>query len=224
MPKPKPTEAAILRHIAREEPLTATVRAFRGLTRERLGQLLERPPPVSKGVSPIPSAEAPAPAAAPSRRLRLAAPRPACGCTRMARRAGTQAPRAPARCSSSPAGTRGGPARQVPGHPDEQLRRVHGAAARPEARQEPGRRGVEVFADSELLIRQLGGRYQVKSPTLRPLYEEARAAAERLLPGEARPRAARDERRSRRDEQPRHRRAALSLFRASPFRSPAAAG
>lgn len=32
---------------------------------------------------------------------------------------------------------------------------------------------VEVFADSELMIRQLGGRYQVKSPTLRPLYEEA---------------------------------------------------
>lgn len=32
---------------------------------------------------------------------------------------------------------------------------------------------VEVFADSELMIRQLGGRYQVKSPSLRPLYEEA---------------------------------------------------
>jgi ribonuclease HI len=34
-------------------------------------------------------------------------------------------------------------------------------------------REVEVFADSELMIRQLGGRYQVKSPSLRPLYEEA---------------------------------------------------
>ena len=32
---------------------------------------------------------------------------------------------------------------------------------------------VEIYADSELMIRQLGGRYQVKSPTLRPLYEEA---------------------------------------------------
>jgi ribonuclease HI len=32
---------------------------------------------------------------------------------------------------------------------------------------------VEVFADSELMIRQLNGRYQVKSPSLRPLYEEA---------------------------------------------------
>jgi ribonuclease HI len=34
-------------------------------------------------------------------------------------------------------------------------------------------REVEVFADSELMLRQLGGRYQVKSTSLRPLYEEA---------------------------------------------------
>ena len=32
---------------------------------------------------------------------------------------------------------------------------------------------VEVFADSELMIRQLGGRYQVKSASLRPLFDEA---------------------------------------------------
>jgi ribonuclease HI len=36
-----------------------------------------------------------------------------------------------------------------------------------------GVREVEIYADSELMIRQLGGRYQVKSPSLRPLYEEA---------------------------------------------------
>jgi ribonuclease HI len=36
-----------------------------------------------------------------------------------------------------------------------------------------GAKEIEIFADSELLIRQLGGRYQVKSPSLRPLYEEA---------------------------------------------------
>ena len=38
-----------------------------------------------------------------------------------------------------------------------------------------GAEEVELVADSQLLIRQLGGRYQVKSPTLRPLYEEASA-------------------------------------------------
>ena len=38
---PAPSVVDILRHIAREEPLPSTVRAFRGLTREHLGQLLE---------------------------------------------------------------------------------------------------------------------------------------------------------------------------------------
>lgn len=38
---------------------------------------------------------------------------------------------------------------------------------------ELGAKEIEVFADSELMIRQLGGRYQVKSPALRPLYDEA---------------------------------------------------
>jgi ribonuclease HI len=38
-----------------------------------------------------------------------------------------------------------------------------------------GAREVEVFADSELMIRQLEGRYQVKAPGLKPLYEQARA-------------------------------------------------
>jgi ribonuclease HI len=38
---PAPSVIDILRHIAREEPLPSTVRAFRGLTREHLGQLVE---------------------------------------------------------------------------------------------------------------------------------------------------------------------------------------
>ena len=38
---------------------------------------------------------------------------------------------------------------------------------------ELGAREVDVYADSELMIRQLGGRYQVKSATLKPLYDEA---------------------------------------------------
>ncbi len=38
---PAPSIVDLLRHIARGEPLPGTVRAFRGLTREHLGQLLE---------------------------------------------------------------------------------------------------------------------------------------------------------------------------------------
>jgi len=32
---------------------------------------------------------------------------------------------------------------------------------------------IELLADSELLVRQIEGRYRVKTPHLRPLYEEA---------------------------------------------------
>jgi ribonuclease HI len=34
---------------------------------------------------------------------------------------------------------------------------------------------LEVFSDSELMIRQMAGAYRVSSPRLRPLYEEAQA-------------------------------------------------
>lgn len=39
---------------------------------------------------------------------------------------------------------------------------------------ELGVRRIEVRADSELLIKQLKGQYRVRSPGLRPLYEEAK--------------------------------------------------
>jgi len=38
-----------------------------------------------------------------------------------------------------------------------------------------GLRELDVFADSELVVKQLNGEYQVKAEHLRPLYEEARA-------------------------------------------------
>jgi ribonuclease HI len=39
---------------------------------------------------------------------------------------------------------------------------------------------VRVLSDSELMVRQMNGIYKVRSPELRPLYEEARALARRL--------------------------------------------
>lgn len=41
-------------------------------------------------------------------------------------------------------------------------------------------RRLDVRSDSELLVRQMNGIYKVKSPTLRPLYEEARTLADGL--------------------------------------------
>lgn len=40
---------------------------------------------------------------------------------------------------------------------------------------ERGSRRIRVFSDSELVVRQLEGRYRVKHPALKPLFEEARA-------------------------------------------------
>ncbi|MGH9542004.1 MAG: ribonuclease HI family protein [Terriglobales bacterium] len=45
---------------------------------------------------------------------------------------------------------------------------------------EQGVTALEVRADSELLVRQMTGRYQVRSPALRPLFEQARAWADSL--------------------------------------------
>ena len=39
---------------------------------------------------------------------------------------------------------------------------------------------VEIFSDSELLVRQMAGRYRVKNPGLQPLYREAAELMARL--------------------------------------------
>ncbi len=39
---------------------------------------------------------------------------------------------------------------------------------------------LEVVSDSELMVKQMNGKYRVKSPKLRPLFEEARARARKL--------------------------------------------
>jgi ribonuclease HI len=43
-----------------------------------------------------------------------------------------------------------------------------------------GAREIEVFSDSELLVRQLGGRYRVKNAGLQPLHREASALLARF--------------------------------------------
>jgi ribonuclease HI len=45
---------------------------------------------------------------------------------------------------------------------------------------EQGVREVEIFSDSELLVRQMGGRYRVKNPGLQPLHREASGLLSRL--------------------------------------------
>ncbi len=43
-----------------------------------------------------------------------------------------------------------------------------------------GAREIEIYSDSELLVRQLAGRYRVKNPGLQPLFREAAALLTRF--------------------------------------------
>ncbi|HEX5748622.1 MAG TPA: ribonuclease HI family protein [Archangium sp.] len=175
-----PDLADILRHIGREEPLSGTVRAFPGLTREDLGRLLE-----AAASQLAPRAPAP-PAAEPRRPARTPPPLP----TESTGPAGVPSSLklfsdGAARGNPGPAGA-GAVLVDAEGRVVARLGRFLGVQTNNYAEymglllglkhaRSLGVKELEVLADSELLIRQLQGRYQVKSPTLRPLYEEASA-------------------------------------------------
>jgi ribonuclease HI len=164
-----PTLADVLRHIARQESLTETMRAFPGLTREEVGRLLEvaaeRLAPLLPEPLPVPP-----PSAKPIvSSLRLFSD-------------------GAARGNPGPAGA-GAVLMDAEGRVVARLGRFLGVQTNNYAEymglllglkhaRNLGVKELEVLADSELLIRQLQGRYQVKSPTLRPLYEEAAALLE----------------------------------------------
>lgn len=170
---PKPNEADILRHIAREEPLTATVRAFRGLTRERLGQILEEAAQRLRGSEGTADEDAPAstsPAAEESP-FRSATPRLRVYSDGAAR--GNPGPSGAGAVLVEPSGQVVAKVGKFLGHQTNNYAEYMGLLIGLKHAKALGAKEIEVFADSELLIRQLGGRYQVKSPSLRPLYEEA---------------------------------------------------
>ena len=160
--------AALLRHIGREEPLTGTVRAFPRLTREDVGRLLERAAERLAALPPEPVPQSPPPREAAAReavpRLKLFSD-------------------GAARGNPGPAGA-GAVLVDAEGQVVARLGRFLGVQTNNHAEYKGLLLGLEharglavkeleVLADSELLIRQLQGRYQVKSPTLRPLYDEA---------------------------------------------------
>ena len=56
----------------------------------------------------------------------------------------------------------------------------HGLLAALRLADESGAEQVEILADSELVVRQIQGRYRVKAPGLQPLYREAIELIDRL--------------------------------------------
>ncbi len=154
-----PRDSEVLRFIAREEPLAATLKAFPGLSRERLVRLLER----AALSSDEPKAVALAPAVT-LQRVRVYSD----GAAR-----GNPGPSGAGAVLVEPSGQVVDRLGKFLGVQTNNYAEYMGLILGLKRAKELGVPEVEVFADSELMIRQLGGRYQVKSPSLRPLYEEA---------------------------------------------------
>jgi ribonuclease HI len=155
---PLPADEDILRHIAQKERFTSTLKAFPGLTREQISRLLERMASLSESPRPKGGADGAPP------RVRVYSD-------------------GAARGNPGPSGA-GAVLVDTAGQVIDRLGKYLGVQTNNYAEytglilglrraRELGVQEVEVFADSELMIRQLNGRYQVKSQTLRPLYEEA---------------------------------------------------
>ncbi len=56
----------------------------------------------------------------------------------------------------------------------------HGAIAAVEAALQRGATALELRLDSELIVRQLSGRYRVRNPNLKPLYDELQSLTKQL--------------------------------------------
>lgn len=153
----KALQLAVLRFIAREEPLGATLSAFPQLDRVKLQRALERAASVlENGADDTPAAPA-------YLRLRLYSDGAARGNPGLAGAGAVLV---------EPSGQVVDKLGKFLGRQTNNYAEYQGMLMGLKRARELGVREVEVFADSELMIRQLGGRYQVKSPSLRPLYLE----------------------------------------------------
>lgn len=156
----KALQGAVLRFMAREEPLVATLGAFPQLDRAKLQRALEKAAALLEGE------EVETPAAPAYHRLRVY-------CDGAAR--GNPGPAGAGAVLVEPSGQVVDKLGKFLGHQTNNYAEYMGLLLGLKRARELDVNEVEVFADSELMIRQLGGRYQVKSPSLRPLYVEALA-------------------------------------------------
>lgn len=159
----RPSLPELLRVIAEEESLDCTLARFPGLSRTDLvGVLLDRPAPTH----PVPQVHPHGPphSVQPQRKLRVASD-------------------GAARGNPGPAGA-GAVIFDEHGHVMERLGKFLGRQTNNVAEyqalllglrraHELGAEELEVVADSELMIRQLSGAYQVRAPALRELHSEA---------------------------------------------------
>lgn len=156
-----PKDGELLRYMAREEPLALTLKAYPGMTRERLARILERSAALADDHVKPGGAHDPV----------TALPRVRVYSDGAAR--GNPGPSGAGAVLVEPSGQVVDRLGKFLGVQTNNYAEYMGLLLGLKRAKELGVQEVEVFADSELMIRQLGGRYQVKSHSLRPLYEEA---------------------------------------------------
>ncbi len=160
----QPTDAEIIRFMAKHEPLQATLEAFPHVDREHLARLLERVAATFDGygmktLGALPRLSSPAPAS-----VRVYSDGAARGNPGLSGAGAVLV---------DPQGQVVDKLGKFLGTQTNNYAEYMGLLLGLRRARALGVREVEVYADSELMIRQLGGRYQVKSPSLKPLYDEA---------------------------------------------------
>ncbi len=179
----KPSPAAVLRFIANEESLERTLEAHPALTREDLASLLEHAARYHDAREKAALAEAAKAKATAEKATSEKPEKPTRKVPAGAHRKLRIYSDGAARGNPGPAGA-GAVIMSPEGEIIERLGRFLGSNTNNyaesmgliiglERAHELGAREVEVLADSQLMIRQLGGSYKVKAENLKPLYMEA---------------------------------------------------
>lgn len=163
-PDTPPSDAEVLRFIARQEPLASTLEAFPSLDREQLARLIEKVAATVgtgtvKTLGSLPRLRTPAPES-----VRVYSDGAARGNPGLSGAGAVLV---------DPSGQVVDRLGKFLGHQTNNYAEYMGLLIGLRRARALGVREVEVYADSELMIRQLGGRYQVKSRSLKPLYDEA---------------------------------------------------
>ena len=178
----KPVLAELLRFVAANEELPRTLERYKGYDRDTLGKLIaaaaDRVEQAEAAADPPPARQRPGIRKAGEERAPATPGRPAPAArTRLYTDGAARGNPGPAGAGAvivSPQGHLVAKVGKFLGENTNNYAEYMGLILGLKRAKAMGIKALDVFADSELLVRQLNGEYQVKAENLRPLHEEAR--------------------------------------------------
>jgi ribonuclease HI len=176
----KPVLAELLRFIAANEQLPRTLERYKGYDRDVIGKLIaaaaDRVEQAEAAADPPPARRRPE-VRRPGEERVAAAPHQAAARTRLFTDGAARGNPGPAGAGAvivSPQGHIVAKVGKFLGENTNNYAEYMGLILGLKRAKAMGIKELDVLADSELLVRQLNGEYQVKAENLRPLFEEAR--------------------------------------------------